>query len=241
MQAEKSGVEWREEPDAEALAARLASDVCTLLGSAVEKNDRALLAVSGGTTPVRFFNALSQEDPGWGKVTIILADERFVPPQSSRSNARLVALNLLHNKAAKAHFEGLYKEADTVEEAASLADERMRTLPFPPDAVVLGMGADGHTASLFPDWDGLSRGLDPDIGDHVLPVRAPSAVEPRLTLPLARIVAAPFIALLIEGEEKKNVLQKTLVGKRDPNAPVLAVIKNAQSPVKIYWTPGTTK
>lgn len=240
MAATTNGVKWREEESSQLLAHRLAADVADRLRRAVETKGGALLAVSGGTTPVRFFNSLSQEDAYWDKVTVILADERFVPPESTRSNARLVTLNLLHNKAAKAHFEGLYEAADSVEEAARLADERMRALPFPPDAVVLGMGTDGHVASLFPDWDGLAHGLDPGIEDHVLSVRAPSAVEPRLTLPLARIAEAPFIALMIEGKNKKMILQETLEGKRDANAPVLAVIKNAQSPVKIYWTPGAT-
>jgi 6-phosphogluconolactonase len=237
MQRKDGGPEWREEASAEALAGRLAKDVAGLLRRAIEERGRALLAVSGGTTPLRFFDALSKEDLAWEKVTVILADERFVPTESSRSNARLVTLNLLHNNAAKAHFEGLYTEAETVEDAARIADQRMRSLPFPPDIVVLGMGTDGHVASLFPDWDRLSLALDPHRKDHVLAVRAPSAIEQRLTLTLARLAAAPFLALLIEGNEKKAVLTEILARNRDENAPVLAVIKNAKSPVKIYWTP----
>ncbi len=241
MQTGNAKVEWREEGSADALASRLATDIAGLLQAAVEKKGGALLSVSGGTTPVRFFDKLSHQDLDWGKITIILADERCVPIESSRSNARLVALNLLQNKAAKARFEGLYETAGTAEEIASLADERMRALPFPPDAVVLGMGTDGHVASLFPDWDRLAYALAPATGDFVLPVHAPSAVEPRLTLPLARIVEAPFIALLMEGEEKKHVLQEILDGKRGAVVPVREVIKNAQSPVKIYWTAHATK
>lgn len=237
MRVDDGGPEWREEAGAEALAGRLAKDVASLLQRAIDSRGHALLAVSGGATPVRFFNALSKEELDWNNVTVVLADERFVPPQSSRSNARLVALNLLHNNAAKAHFEGLYEPAETVEDAAQRADERMRALPFPADVMVLGMGTDGHVASLFPDWDRLSNGLDPDAGVHVLAVRAPSAIEPRLTLSLAQIVASPFIALLIEGEDKKTVLEEALDGKRGDNAPVLAVIRNAKSPVRIYWTP----
>jgi 6-phosphogluconolactonase len=241
MQAKKVMVEWREESTAEALAERLAADVASLLGNAISHKGHALLAVSGGTTPVRFFDSLSQEDLDWDKVTVILADERFVPTQSTRSNARLVTLNLLHNKAAKAHFEGLYEPAETVEEAAHYADERMRALAFPPDAVILGMGTDGHVASLFPDWDQLGLGLDPAIENHVLPVRAPSAGEPRLTLPLARLVEAPFIALLMEGEEKKSILREIIDATGEKHPPVLEVINNAQSPVKVYWTPRGTK
>jgi 6-phosphogluconolactonase len=241
MQTGNAKVEWREEASADAVASRLATDIAGLLHAALANTGEALLAVSGGATPVRFFDKLSREDLDWEKVTIILADERCVPIESSRSNARLVALNLLQNKAAKARFEGLYEPAGTAEEVASLADERMRALPFPPDAIVLGMGTDGHVASLFPDWDRLEYGLNPATSDFVLPVHAPSAVEPRLTLPLARIAETPFIALLMEGEEKKQVLREILDGKRGAIVPVWEVIKNAQSPVRIYWSARATK
>jgi 6-phosphogluconolactonase len=168
-------------------------------------------------------------------VTVTLVDERFVPEDSSRSNARLVRENLFQGNATAARFAGLFSDASTVEDAAGRASERLRNLPLPLDAVILGMGTDGHTASFFPDAGNLESLLAPSAEAIVAPVHAASGGEPRLTLTLARIVEAGFVALHIEGAEKRRVLETAL--ETEAHLPIGAVLDRAPQPVRVFWAP----
>lgn len=227
--------DWRVFPSPEALAEALADDVAAALGVALARRGHALLAVSGGTTPRLFFPALARQELDWAKVTVVPVDERFVPEDSPRSNGALIRNSLLTRKAAAARFAPLFHEAETVEDAARRATTALAALPWPLNAAILGMGTDGHTASFFPDAGTLAALTDPASDSLVLPVNAPSAGEPRLTLPLARLLEAGFLALHIEGEEKREVLDRALEpgGER----PVSAVFAHADKPVPVYWTP----
>ena len=226
---------WNGFADRPELAAALAGHVAARLTKAVAERGTALLAVSGGTTPARFFAALSSIPIAWNKVIVTLIDERFVPASSPRSNAGLVAANLLQNAAKAARFVPLYHEASGIEDAAASDDAALRSLPWPLDVVVLGMGPDGHTASFFPDADDLAKLLDPSSDRIVLPVHAASAVEPRLTLSLARIVDAGFIALHIEGEDKRTAFDGAVAP--GPRKPIRAVLDAAPKPVEVFWAP----
>ncbi|WFP76026.1 6-phosphogluconolactonase [Mesorhizobium sp. WSM4906] len=226
---------WDGFADRQQLAAALAGNVAARLTKAIAERGTALLAVSGGTTPARFLTALSSIPIAWDKVTVTLVDERFVPPSSPRSNAGLVAANLLQNNAAAAHFVPLYHEAASIEDAAASDSEALQSLAWPLDVVVLGMGGDGHTASFFPDAGNLAELLDPSSQRIVLPVNAPSAGEPRLTLSMARIVAAGFIALHIEGVDKRTAFDGAMgVGVKKP---IRKVIEAAPIPVEVFWAP----
>jgi 6-phosphogluconolactonase len=216
----------------EELAAVLADRVAGVLAGAIADRGSGFLAVSGGTTPGTFFEALSGRPLDWSKVVVTLVDERLVPPGSERSNARLARERLLVREAAAARFVPLHSAAATPAEAALHASARLARQPWPLDAAVLGMGTDGHTASFFPDAEDLDTLLDPDAAEFVLPVIAPSAGEPRLTLSLPVILAARFLALHIEGEAKRQLLERVVGGRE--RLPIRALLENAA--VEVFWT-----
>jgi 6-phosphogluconolactonase len=211
-------------PDRASLAETLARDLATRLRQRLASAQSALLAVSGGNTPKLMFDHLSREDLAWDQVTITLVDERQVPITSDRSNARLVSEHLLKNKAAKVTFVPLYENV-----AAASA------LPAF-DAVVLGMGDDGHTASFFPQGDTLAKALDLSTAERIVTMRAPDAGEPRLTFTLKVLLASPFIALHIEGDAKMKVLEEALRPGPVAQMPIRAVLQ-ATHPVTLYWAP----
>lgn len=228
---------WNNFASPQDLAEALADRVSQQLAEAIEARGSATLAVSGGSTPPPFFKALSRRKLDWKKVTVTLADERFVPASSDRSNARLVAQHLLQNAAARANFVALFHDTDSVEESAAIAESEVAALPLPLDAVVLGMGTDGHTASFFPDAADIAQILDPADARHVRAVQAPAAVEPRLTLSMRVICEARLVALHIEGEEKKRVLETALEGEEETRLPVRAVLETCAAPAEIFWAP----
>ncbi|MHA7885674.1 6-phosphogluconolactonase [Nitratireductor rhodophyticola] len=230
---------WHEFASPEALAKELSATVAGKLTAAVKERGRAAIAVSGGRTPALFFDHLSRCDIPWNKITVLLVDERFVPAESPRSNARLVAQHLLQNKAARAAFVGLYHPANTIAEAAEKAADMVAKIPAPLDVVVLGMGNDRHTASFFPDATTIETLLKPVEGPDVLPVSSESAGEPRLTLSMNRIAGARFLALHIEGDDKRRTLEEALATQPGPAAPITAVLAGAKHPARIFWAPAS--
>ena len=206
-----------------ALAQGLASDVADELNRVIQAKGKAVLAVSGGTTPKLFFEKLSEIDLPWQRVTVTLVDERQVPDTSERSNARLVREHLLRNKAAAAHFVPLFENA--------AADS---SLPF--DVTILGMGSDGHTASFFPKADRLKEAIDSGTSRRLIEIIAPGAGEPRLTFTLPVLEASGRLALHIEGADKKKVLDQALADGPQEDMPVRAILRSA-TPLTLYWCP----
>lgn len=217
------------------LANQLAKDVRLALAQALCNHDAASIAVSGGTTPKAFFKALSNEKMDWVRVGVHLVDERCVPADSDQLNAHLVGDNFMQNHAATAKFIPLYDHASmNAEDAARRAEHHLPERGF--DLVVLGMGADGHTASLFPNGDRLADGLDLQSQAKLIAMRAPGAGVPRLTLTLAEILRAGRIILHIEGHDKMTVLEQALAGTDETEMPIRAVLNNAAA-LEIYWAP----
>ena len=225
----------REYSSPEALAEELAASIAADLAAAVAARGRALLAVSGGSTPKRLFERLATHEIDWSAVTIVPVDERWVPEDHERSNAKLVADHLLRGPAARAGFVSLHVPTETPETGMSKVAARIRALPLPFDVLTLGMGTDGHTASFFPGGDNLARATQNDTVELVVPMRAPGAAEPRVTLTLPVILGARRIVLHIEGDGKRDVLRAAEAGTDVSEMPVRAVLGAAQ--LEVVWAP----
>jgi 6-phosphogluconolactonase len=216
------------------LAGALAATVAAALTNRIASHGAATLAVSGGTTPVKFFEALSGVALDWGSVTVTLVDDRWVPESSSRSNAGLVKRHLLQGQAAAARFVPLVNGTETPEAGLEAANEAIGALR-PLTAVILGMGTDGHTASFFPGGDRLAEALAPE-GQFVETMRAENAGEPRITLTLPVVLEAGYLALHIEGVPKRLALEKALLPGLFEDMPVRAVLARQPGP-EIFWSP----
>jgi len=224
--------------DGDAQAVALAERIAERLRKALSDRGHALLAVSGGSTPRAFFAKLSRESLDWSKVQITLVDERWVPDTDDRSNAKLVEATLLQNAAASASFIPLYTDAATPEDGLAVTTARINALKLPFDAVVLGMGDDGHTASFFPGGDQLAEALDLAGTARVLPMRAPDAGEPRITLSLPTLLNTHSLFLLIAGDKKRDLLADARLGRGAAcDYPVRAVLTQQRVPVAVYWCP----
>lgn len=215
-------------PDREFLMLGLANTIAGQLADFLRREGKATLSVPGGTTPGPIFDTLSGVDIDWANVAVVLNDERWVPESSDRSNTRLVRERLLRGRAAQARLVPLYAPADTPEEMVdALVDGLKPHLPI--SVLLLGMGADMHTASLFPGADRLDEALSAN-APVLMPMRADTAGEPRVTLTAPVLRAAFNIHILITGREKRDALERamTLTPKE---APVRAVLDNAT----VHW------
>jgi 6-phosphogluconolactonase len=231
-----SQVQMHAFPDPAALATALAQAVAANLRTALEARTGASLALSGGNTPKAFMRALSSQSLDWSRVSITLVDERWVAEDNTRSNAALLREHLLRGPAAAARFLPLYRDVATPDDALDELERDLATLPSPFDAIVLGMGNDGHTASFFPGGDRLAQALDPDSSQRVLPMRAPGAGEPRITLTLPPLLAARHLYLHIEGTQKRAVLTEAVSGTGEgARYPIRSVLRHTRSPLATYW------
>lgn len=218
-----------------ALNAGFAEKIASLLSKGIAQNGKASLVVSGGRTPQAMFNQLSQADLDWSKVDITLADERWVENTDDASNEKMVRNNLLVNKAASANFVGLKNShvdaADGVAECTANL-EKMQT-PF--DVLILGMGEDGHTASLFPCSEQVLAGLDMDSGAQYIAVQPTTAPNQRMSLTLPALLNSNNIFLHLTGDSKRTVLAEATSGSDESHMPIRAVLNRAD--VELVWAP----
>ncbi|MFY0661248.1 MAG: 6-phosphogluconolactonase [Shimia sp.] len=216
-------------PDAEMMAMDVASVLADDLAEALHNKDRVVLAVPGGTTPGPIFDALSAVDLDWDRVDVILTDERWVPEDHERSNSALVKSRLLTNRAVAARYLPLYAPAEAPE--AVLAELETTILgALPVDVALLGMGADMHTASLFPGADGLDAALASD-APVLVPIRREDLPDVRITLSARVLDAAVRKHILIKGADKREALQ---AAQKLPKGD--APIKSISSGAEVHWT-----
>jgi 6-phosphogluconolactonase len=214
--------------DREALMMRLADRIASELGEALRVKGKATLSVPGGTTPGPIFDLLSDVDLDWANVSVLLNDERWVDESSDRSNTALLRKRLLRGRARAATLVPLYAPAERPEDQlAALSEGIAPHLPI--DVLLLGMGADMHTASLFPGADLLTQALAAN-APVLMALRAEAAGEPRITLTARVLKDAMKIHILITGEEKRDAVKRAQ-SLPETEAPVACVLPHAT----VHW------
>lgn len=221
-------MEFHEYPDREMLMLRLAQRIASELGESLRAQGSATLSVPGGTTPGPVFDTLSGADLDWANVAVVLNDERWVPEDSPRSNTRLLRERLLVGRAAAATLLPLRMDAPTPEDGLEALSAGL-TPHLPLSVLLLGMGEDMHTASLFPGADNLEAALRRN-APPLMAMRAEAAGEPRITLTAPVLQSALRVHVLITGAAKREALERAV--KLDPReAPIACVLDQAQ----VHW------
>ncbi len=230
--------EWWEYDSLDELADAVAGDVGFIVESAVDARNASLIAVPGGKTGPAIFPKLAAQALPWKRVTIIPTDDRIVAVDSELANVREIAKTFLPTGARVIPI--VSGAAEDYRLAGNAADARLQDLPWPPDLVWLGMGADGHTASIFPGPD-LQTALDAPrarraigIMPDPLPAEAP---VPRVTLTRSAILSARTILITVTGQEKRDVLEQAIADGHSSKLPIGRVLAEVEQPIDIHWAP----
>jgi len=216
-------------PDRDMMMMTVADRIAGELNAALQTHDVASLAVPGGTTPGPVFDTLSAVDLDWARVAVMLTDERWVPESSERSNAALVRARLLTGHAAEARFVPFWREGlDPAAAATAVGEEIAPYLPL--SVLVLGMGADMHTASLFPGADGLAAALAHD-APPLAALTPAGSDEPRVSLTAPVLRGAMSTHVVITGAAKREAAEQAAKMDDPEGAPVSLVLKTAT----VHW------
>ncbi len=210
------------------------------LRKALGQQSAATILLSGGSTPAPLYRQLSSADLNWNRVHVALVDERWVDVDSTASNERLINENLLIDRAAAANFTGMKNNHPTPFEGEVECNARYSTLPSPYTLCLLGMGPDGHTASLFPGAEGLSAALDSN--RHCAGIRAVQSEVTgdnleRMTMTPWSILQSRRLMLLITGDDKWEVYQQARVTGSSADQPISLFVHQDSVPLEVYWAP----
>jgi 6-phosphogluconolactonase len=230
-------VEPKRYPSRDTLSREVASGIAANLARAIAERGAASLVVSGGRTPLKLFEQLRTQPIDWSRVCVALADERWVEPSDPGSNEKLVRDVLLKDKAAAARFAGLKNAAPSPDLGAVSAWETFARVPRPFDVTLLGMGDDGHTASLFPGSPNLHSALNPATSAGCVGMWAPVAPHPRLSLNLSALLDSRRVLIHIEGEAKMRTYTLASAAGDVEQMPVRAVLRQSRVPIEVLWAP----
>jgi 6-phosphogluconolactonase len=220
--------------NSESLAVDLSQNINEILVETIKKRGRVSMAVSGGSTPLPLFEALSHLDVDWSKVDLTLVDDRWVSSDHKDSNEFLVKSHLVKNKAVNVNFVPLKNNASTAKEGQTSSEEALKSFTLPFDIVILGMGTDGHTASLFPCSDEIKSAMDLDNNDCLVATTPASAPYGRLGMTARAIMDAKRVFLHLNGSSKLHTLEKAMNLKDPFKMPIYAFLENG---LDIYWSP----
>lgn len=212
-----------------------ASRIVVALTRRLDSQPEASLVVTGGSSPARCYSALADTDLAWGRVHVLLSDERWVPPTHIDSNEKMVREELLVRHAAAADLLPLYDEQIPLSARSSKLNEAFRGLPIPIACSLLGMGEDGHFASLFPDADNLEVGLEVDSPTYFIPVNTVASPHPRISLTLAALSRSDEVILLFFGDSKREVYERAKASSTE--FPVSKLLFQNRAPVHVFWAP----
>jgi len=217
------------------LVEMLSKSIAMKLKKAIYEKGKASLIVSGGSTPKPLFKRLSEMSLDWEKVNVGLCDERWIPSSHEESNEYLVKTHLLQGNAKKATFVGMYIEDTYMKDAEVLCGEKIKERLMPFDVLVLGMGSDAHTASLFPDNVKLNEAMDLDNKSVCIAIEPKTANYMRMSLTRQAILSAENIYLHFEGKEKLAVYREAVSGFDMYKMPIRSVIMQESKDVKVYY------
>lgn len=231
-------IEWWEYDDAAELADAVAGDIQFVIESAIDARGSAVIALAGGKTPLPAYEKLAKAKLDWKRVTIIPSDERIVPLGDPLSNVTALGKTFIP-KGARV-IPVVPKATDDYKAAGRSADALMQDLHWPLDLCMLGVGGDGHTASIFPgpDFDEAlngprerrALGVMPD----PLPLEAPVA---RVTLSRAGIITARALLIAVTGDAKRKVIEDAISEGAGSPYPIGRVLADVELPVDIHWAP----
>ena len=233
----QSNVALHRHGSTEAFVTAVTARISEQLRLGLRERGRAALVVPGGTTPGPIFDALAREDLAWDKVAVTLSDERWVPVSDPASNEALVRQRLLAGKAKAARLIGLYNGAATPSAGLPAIAAALQDVPLPFDAALLGMGGDGHFASLFPGLRDLAAGLDLDGASPCLASDEPYKGAPRISLSLSLLVRSRVLLIAVKGADKLAALERAKTVSPQ-ELPIVAVLRQSRVPVEIHWTEG---
>ncbi|WP_085316402.1 6-phosphogluconolactonase [Derxia lacustris] len=229
-------IDFHDFTDTASLDAALADFITDRLTAGLGARGRASLVVSGGRTPRGLFTRLSQADLDWSKIDITLADERWVPPDHADSNERSVREALLIGRAAAARFLSPYDGSVTAEEGCAAWRAGLASFARPFDVLILGMGNDGHTASLFPDAAELGAGLDPANDADCLAVHPTLAPHARISLTRRRLLDSRTLVLHVTGADKRELLDRVLAAGPVAEFPIRLALHQDDVPLHVFRT-----